>query len=86
MTEDEKNALTSHGISTGLFVAIFFAGPLAFGISFLRSRIFGLTGLALLAWVTLGVFLGIHRRRRGKELLCSTQWARSQGINAEDIG
>ncbi|MEI6166424.1 MAG: hypothetical protein WCS52_04460 [bacterium] len=85
MTEDEKNAVTSYGANFGVMVAVFFAIPLSVGLTSLRSSIIGLPGLALLVWLIIGVFVLIHRRRKGKELLCSTQWAKSQGITPDKV-
>ena len=85
MTESEKSAVTSYGASFGVVVAVFFAIPLSVGLTFLRPSIFGMPGIALLAWLVIGVFVIIHRRKKGKELLCSTEWAKSQGITADKI-
>ena len=85
MTPDEKKSVTSYGMGSGVIVAIFFAIPLSSGVSLLGSRIFGLPGLALLACLAIGVFLIVKRRRKEKELLCSTQWAKSQGITIDRI-
>ena len=85
MTEDEKNGVTSYGARFGVVIAVFIAIPLSIGLSFLRPWIFGLPGLALLAWLVIGVFVIMRQRRKGKELLCSTQWAKSQGITPDKI-
>ena len=85
MTADEKKSVSSFSGSEGVMIAIFFAIPLSFGVSFLGSRIFGLPGLALLAWLVIGVFVIMNRRRKKKELLCSTQWAKSQRITPDRI-
>ncbi len=85
MTEDEKKAVSSYGAQFGMMVAVFFAIPLSVGFTFLRPSIMGLPGLALLVWLAIGVFVLMHRRKKGKELLCSTQWAKSQGITPDKV-
>ena len=85
MTADEKRSVTSFGLASGVIVAIFFAIPGSFGVSLLGSLIFGLPGIALLAWLVIGVFVTLHRRWKGRELRCSTEWAKSRGISADSV-
>jgi len=78
MTKDEKKTFFSYAMFHGGVVAIFSAVPLSLGLTFLRSRLFGITGIVLLVWLAIGVFVLIRQRRRVKEFLCSTQWAESK--------
>jgi hypothetical protein len=94
MTEDEKRPLTSYGLVSGALVGAYFAIPLSFGVMFLM-RLSGyeragvqplvVLGLVLLAWIIFGSFAMFHHRKVGKELLCATQWAKSQGITSDNI-
>jgi hypothetical protein len=83
MTKDEKQLISSHGLVAGALGCAYFAGPLSLGIFLLGSKLIGAPGLLLLAWIIFGEFAMRHHRKLGKELLCATQWARSQGITPD---
>jgi len=85
MSEAEKVAASRHGGAFGLLAAIFLAGPIALGLTFYRSSLVGLTGLAWLAWIILGIFVMLYWRALGKRLLCATEWAKSQSITADKL-
>lgn len=83
MTEAEKAAAVLFGLASGLIVAIFFAIPISMGFTFLRSSLFSLTGVGLLLWLVLGLFVMGYWRHQGKKLLCNTAWAKSQSIRPD---
>ena len=85
MTEDEKKAFTFCGARFGLVVALFFAIPLSVSLSFLRTSLMGLPGLVLIVWIGFGIYILVQLRRKSKELLCSTQWAKSQGLTPDKV-
>lgn len=85
MTADEKAAAMRFGAKLGVMVAVFLAIPLSFGVVFLRPWLLGLPGLALLAWLGLGVYVLMNCRKQGKNMLCSTRWAKAQGITPDKL-
>lgn len=85
MTKDEKKAIASYGATFGVIAAVFFAIPLSFGFAVLGKETFGLPGAILLAWMIIGIFVMLRRRRKGKELLCATEWAKSQGLTPDKL-
>jgi hypothetical protein len=95
MTEDEKRLVSSHGFVAGALGVPYFGIPASLGVSFLirfpvdwraGGQDLVVLGLVLLAsWIILGSFALFHHRKLGKELLCATQWAKSQGITSDTI-
>jgi len=84
MTESEKNLVAAHGKSFGVKAAIFVVIPLVIGVD-LRSSLVGLPGVIILLWIMFGAVILTRQRKKGKELLCSTDWAKSQGITPDKL-
>jgi hypothetical protein len=85
MTEEEKTAVESFSKVTGLLAAICFALPLSFGVMLVKSLESIYATTALIVWIIIGVLVLLQRRRKSKEILCSTNWAKSQGYTPEKI-
>jgi len=81
MTKDEINSVGKYlAVTPAIVSTLFVALPLTFVMDFGSSRIVGLPGLALIAWLAVGFCVFTHRRKKGRDLLCATAWAKSQGI------
>ena len=85
MTEQEKTAVRSFSRVSGLLSAICFALPISFGVMLVESLKSIYATIALILWIIIGVVILLHRRRKSKELLCSTKWAKSQGYTPDKI-
>ena len=85
MTEEEKKKSAQFGGVTGVFVAVFFAIPLSFGViwAFKNKSIIAI--FTSILWVLIGIPILLSRRRKGKELLCSTKYAQEQGYTIDKI-
>ena len=85
MTEEEKKKSAQFGAITGIFVAVFFAIPLSFGLTwaFENKSIPAIS--VIIIWVLIGMPILFSRRRKGKELLCSTKYAQEQGYTMDKI-
>jgi hypothetical protein len=85
MTEQEKVAVESFAKVTGILTAICFAIPISFGVIFVISLKSINAIIALIIWISIGIFILLRRRTKAKELLCSTNWAKSQGYTPDKI-
>ena len=85
MTEQEKTVVESFSKVTGLLAAIFFALPLSFGVMLVKSLKSVYATIPLIVWIAIGVFILLQKRKKSKELLCSTNWAKSQGYTRDKI-
>jgi hypothetical protein len=85
MTEQEKTAVESFSKVTGILVAICFAIPVSFGVMLIISLKSIYATIALIVWIIIGIFILLHRRTKSKELLYSTNWAKSQGYTPDKI-
>jgi len=85
MTAQEKAAVESFSKRSGLLAAICVAIPVSFGVMLVKSLKSIYATIALIIWIIIGVVILFHRRRKSKELLCSTEWAKSQGYTPDRI-
>ena len=85
MTEQEKIAVESFAKVTGILVAICFAIPVSFGVMLIILLKSIYPTIALIVWITIGICILLHRRRKSKELLCSTNWAKAQGYMPDKV-
>ena len=83
MTTEEKKTITVYGMHSGIIIASFHF-PLIIALFFFRNYPFVIATIVLLIWIAM-VFILLRHQRKGKELLCSTEWAKSQGITPEAI-
>jgi len=81
MTDAERAKVAERGGGYGLWVAATFALPLAFALAY-RSLV---TIIIAAVLVTVHVICVPFWQRGQKRFLCSTAWAREQGLTPERI-
>ena len=85
MTEKEKKKSAQFGGITGIFVAVFFAIPLSSGVIWVFKNKSIIAIFTIILWVLIGIPILWSRRKKGKELLCSTKYAQEQGYTIDKI-
>ena len=82
MTPDEERQVWTRGTRYGMWCCISLAMPVAMIMSFPSVIAFCIAGLLVVAHL---VVIPTWRRKT-KDLLCNTQWARSQGVSPDRMG
>ncbi len=83
MTKDEEKQIKQFSAISGIIVAVFFAIPLSFGLTWAYKNNSPVAIVLIIVWVLIGIPILLLRRRKAKELLCATKWAKEQGYKPE---
>ena len=86
LTEEEKIKFSRFGAMNGLIIAVFLSPILFFVPTLLSNKNISFGRIA--AMVLFGLFcipVLLLRRKQGKKLLCSTQWAQKEGYTPDKI-
>lgn len=82
MTAEEKEIAEKRGGMYGIWVALTFAIPVGMAVGF-RETTAVVIAAAILAAIHIG-FIPFWLRSQ-RQFLCNTQWAREQGMSAEEL-
>jgi len=85
MTSSESSKLKSLGAMAGKWVAFTFALPISFGVMFVY-RYQWEPGYYIIGALVIIYFIGMRIiRRKTREMLCSTEYAKSKGYKPGDL-